>query len=72
MKSSELIGKVAALYLRRKVDSETGSSDQLGGTARFTIDCLTPEEIASICNAILGEPDLSQKFEIRLPRRYLD
>ena len=72
MKSSELIGKVAALYLRRKVDSETGSSDQLGGTARFIIDCLTPEEIASICNAILGEPDLSQKFEIRLPRRYLD
>jgi len=72
MNSAELIGKVAALYLRDKLAGETGSGDELGGTSRFILDCLTPEQIAAVTRAVLSDAELSSKVEIKLPAHYME
>lgn len=41
------------------------------GTARFIIDCLSPAQTAAIALAILDDPDLAQRFDIRLPRGFM-
>ncbi len=71
MNTSELIGKTTVLYLRKKLEGEGSNTSPEGGTSRFIIDCLTPEQIAAISRAILAEADLSQRVEIKLPRHYL-
>jgi DNA segregation ATPase FtsK/SpoIIIE, S-DNA-T family len=72
MNSAELIGQVAALYLRDKLAGETGSSDELGGTSRFILDCLTPEQISAVTRAVLSDSELSRKVEIKLPAHYME
>lgn len=66
MTSTELIGAVAALYLR---DKTAGAAEQ--GTARFIIDCLAADQTAAIAHAILADPTLSQLFEIKLPEHFV-
>src|SRR5215210_2537256 len=72
MNSAELIGKVAALYLRDKLAGEEVSGDDLGGTSRFILDCLTPEQIAAVTRAVLSDWELSSKVEIKLPAHYME
>jgi S-DNA-T family DNA segregation ATPase FtsK/SpoIIIE len=66
MTSTELIGAVAARYLR---DKTTGSADE--GTARFLIDCLSPEQTAAIARAILADPTMASRFDIKLPEHFV-
>ena len=63
-----LLGRVAALYLSRRLAEEPA---QGGGTARFIIDLLTPAQTAAIARAILDDPTLSAQFEIHLPERFV-
>jgi S-DNA-T family DNA segregation ATPase FtsK/SpoIIIE len=72
MNSAELIGKVAALYLLDKLAGEAGSGDDLGGTSRFILDCLTPEQLAAVTRAVLSDSELSSKVEIKLPAHYME
>jgi len=60
-----LIGRVASYFLHERVD------DTSDGTARFIIDRLSATQTAAIARAILQDPDLASRFEIRLPRWYV-
>ena len=67
MTRNELIGQVGARYLRIKLDE----SDDSDGTARYLIDRLSEEQIASIAKAILVDEILVEKVEIKLPRHLM-
>lgn len=54
--------------LRR--DNGEGASSTTG-TARFIIDCLSPAQTAAIALAILGDVDLAERFDIKLPRAFM-
>ncbi|MDQ8203345.1 FtsK/SpoIIIE domain-containing protein [Pelagicoccus sp. SDUM812003] len=66
MSPKEILGKVAASYLRDNFD------DSEEGTARFLLDCLTAEQTAAVAKAVLGNPELSPKVEIKLPKHFLE
>src|ERR1700739_448265 len=68
MNSSSLIGSVAALYLREK--SSQAGEDSVG-TARFNLDCLTAPQMAAVALAIISDPYLSSRVEMKLPRYFL-
>jgi len=70
MKSGELIGKVAAAYLRDRVRADE-KSDDLEGTARFILDCLSAEQTAAIAHAIIEDAELSSQIEIKLPEHFV-
>ena len=64
MTTNELIGQVGTRYLRMRLDEVDASGD----TARYLIDRLSAEQTAAIAKAILADPTLSEKIEIKLPR----
>jgi len=66
MTSDELIGKVAASYLRDHL-----SDDDSTGVARYLLDCLSAEQTAAIAKTILADARLSQLIEIRLPAHFV-
>jgi S-DNA-T family DNA segregation ATPase FtsK/SpoIIIE len=66
MTTLELLGKVAAQYLRDHISQEESS-----GTARYLLDCLTAEQTAAIAKAILAEPSLLPLVEIKLPKNFV-
>ncbi len=68
MNVAELIGDVVASYLRAEA-SEHGSAGD--GTARYVIDCLSPDQTAAIARSILADPELKQRVEIKLPTVFL-
>lgn len=70
MDSVELIGRVAAEYLRDRLLSD-GQDDDSGGTARFILDCLSAEHTASIAGAILEDSQLGACVEVKLPAQFL-
>src|SRR5437763_4119328 len=67
MNSTELIGRVAACYLRNQL-----STNVKEGTARFIIDNLTAEQTAAIVRAILSDSALAAEVDIKMPIRFLD
>jgi len=64
MNASELVGRVAALYLRQAVPSVWTEAE---GTSRFVIDRLSAEQLASIANAVLADDGLSSLVSLKLP-----
>jgi S-DNA-T family DNA segregation ATPase FtsK/SpoIIIE len=66
MTSDELIGQVAAEYLRARL-----SEDDDAGVARYLVDCLTADQTAAIAKAILADTALSQLVEIKLPVHFV-
>ena len=66
MNSDELIGKVAAEYLRARL-----TEDDAAGVARYLLDCLTADQTAAIAKAILADANLSQLVEIKLPIHFV-
>lgn len=79
MTSSELIGRVAALYLRDQLLPDTtptsGASgaddDNSQGTARFLIDSLSADQTACVARAVLADAELAPLFDIKLPETYM-
>lgn len=66
MNGAELIGIVAALYLKEQLS--TGDRE---GTARFIVDNLTPEQTAATVRAILHDASLSEAVDVKMPARFL-
>lgn len=66
MTASELIGRVAAAVLKSRI-----SSDEVGGTARYLLDCLTAEQTAAVAKIILADNELSALIEMRLPSHFV-
>ncbi len=72
MNSAELIGKVAAEYLRGQLYAQGNNYDgESPTTARFILDCLSAEQTAASAVAILADADLSAATEIKLPANFL-
>src|SRR6185295_15411329 len=67
MSTTELLGKVAAQYLKDRL-----SEDESGGTARYLLDCLTAEQAAAVAHAILADAILTPLIEIKLPQHFVD
>ena len=66
MTSDQLIGKVAACYLRDRL-----TEDDSTGVARYLLDCLTAEQTAAIAKTILEDSSLAQLIEIKLPVHFV-
>ena len=66
MTSNELIGKVAASYLR-----DTFVEDDSSGVARYLLDCLTADQAAAVAKTILADASLYQLIEIKLPVHFV-
>ena len=66
MNSDELIGKVAAEYLRDRL-----TEDDAAGVARYLLDCLTADQTAAIAKTILADVKLSPVVEIKLPIHFV-
>jgi S-DNA-T family DNA segregation ATPase FtsK/SpoIIIE len=66
MRRSELIGQVAAAYLRDQIPD-----DDTEGTARFILDCLNAEQTAAVAFAILADSHLSSKVDVKIPAHFV-
>lgn len=66
MTSEELIGKVAASYLRDHL-----SDDDSTGVARYLLDCLTAEQTAAVAKTILTDTSLAHRIDIKLPAHFV-
>ena len=66
MTTDELIGQVAAAYLRDRL-----SEDDSLGVARYLIDCLTADQTAAVAKTILADTMLSKLVEIKLPIHFV-
>jgi S-DNA-T family DNA segregation ATPase FtsK/SpoIIIE len=64
--SDELIGRVAASYLRDHL-----SGDDATGVARYLLDCLTADQTAAVAKAILADEQLARLVEIKLPVHFV-
>ena len=66
MTGDELIGKVAACYLRDRL-----TDDDPTGVARYLLDCLTAHQTAAVAKTILADAMLSKLVEIKLPIHFV-
>ncbi len=66
MTSEELIGKVAACYLRDRL-----TEDDSTGVARYLLDCLTADQTAAVAKSILSDKSLLKLIEIKLPVHFV-
>lgn len=66
MTPNELLGRVAAQYLRDHL-----ADDDSGGTGRYLLDCLTAHQTAAVARAVLSDANLTRLIEIKLPSTFL-
>jgi S-DNA-T family DNA segregation ATPase FtsK/SpoIIIE len=72
MNNAELIGKVAAEYLRQQLlASDVSGAGESLTTARFILDCLSAEQTAATAMAVLTDSELSAAVDIKLPAHFL-
>lgn len=64
----QLIGRVAVAFLH---DGLAGIAES-GGTARFLLDGLSVPQTVAIAEAIIADPHLSDRIDIRLPSSLFD
>jgi S-DNA-T family DNA segregation ATPase FtsK/SpoIIIE len=64
--SDELIGSIAASYLRDHLSGDDGT-----GVARYLLDCLTADQTAAVAKTILEDANLSRLVEIKLPIHFV-
>ena len=62
MNSNQLIGGVAATYLYDHLNE-----DDSIGVERYLLDCLTADQTAAVAKAILVDPMLSKRVQIKFP-----
>lgn len=58
-----LIGRVATSFLRDELAGETD-----GGTARFVLDGLSVNQTVAIARAVISDPYLGPRVDVKLPR----
>jgi S-DNA-T family DNA segregation ATPase FtsK/SpoIIIE len=66
MTVDELIGQVAAQYLRNHL-----VQDESEGVARYLLDCLSAPQTAAVAQAILGDSTLAHLIDIKLPVHFV-
>ena len=66
MTTNELIGKVAARYLRQRIPQDESAS-----TARYFLDSLSANQTVGIAKAVLEDPTLAAQIDIKLPKHWL-
>lgn len=66
MTNDNLIGEVAACYLRDRL-----TEDDSLGVARYLLDCLTGDQTAAVAKAILSDSSLAKLVEIKLPVHFV-
>jgi DNA segregation ATPase FtsK/SpoIIIE, S-DNA-T family len=64
MQTIELIGQVAADFLKRTIQADETNE----GVARFLLNRLTAQQIAAICQTILQDTELAGLVKIQVPR----
>ncbi|MCG9890105.1 MAG: DNA translocase FtsK [Thermosynechococcaceae cyanobacterium MS004] len=64
MQTIELIGQVAANFLKRSIQTDEAGE----GVARFLLNRLTAQQVATICQTILQDSELSPLIKIQVPR----
>jgi len=64
MQPIELIGKVAADFLKRSIQTDEASE----GVARFLLNRLTAQQVAAVCQTILQDSELAPLIKIQVPR----
>jgi S-DNA-T family DNA segregation ATPase FtsK/SpoIIIE len=62
----ELLGKVAAQYLKDRLSEEDAA-----GTARYLLDCLTSDQSAAVAKAVISDVSLEALVEIKFPRHFV-
>lgn len=68
MNQLDLIGRVAAEYLRRQLQNNQSEE----GIARFLLDRLTGEQVTSICKTINQDVLLVSELAIKVPRKLVE
>lgn len=61
----DLIAKIATKLIRNSLDHSSDTEGQ--GVARFLLDRLNGQQVATICQTILDTPDLANHVEIKVP-----
>jgi len=64
MQATDLIGQVAAAYLKQSINADEAND----GVARFLLDRLTAQQVAAICCTILQDSQLLPLIQIQVPR----
>ncbi|MBD1915010.1 MULTISPECIES: FtsK/SpoIIIE domain-containing protein [Cyanophyceae] len=64
MKTIELIGQVAADFLKRSIQTDETNE----GVARFLLNRLTAQQVAAVCQTILHDSELAPLIKIQVPR----
>lgn len=70
MNVHQFIGKIVGQYLSDGL--AVGQVDLSEGTARYIIDCLSPDQTAAIAREILSHPDLSGQVDLKPPAQFLE
>lgn len=68
MSVAELVGAITAAILREELTPDAPGAQ---GTGRFALN-LNPEQTAAVAFAVLADPALRDKIELKLPTTYLD
>ncbi|WP_319244030.1 FtsK/SpoIIIE domain-containing protein [uncultured Propionivibrio sp.] len=63
MNVASLVGAVAAAYLREELQTDTGAAQS---TARYVLN-LSAEQVAAVARAVLADPYLKERIDIKLP-----
>ena len=66
---ARLVGAITAAILRDELVADQGAGQQ--GTGRFALN-LNPEQTAAVARAVLADPLLDARIELKLPAAYLD
>lgn len=64
MQTIELIGQVAADFLKRSIQTDETSE----GVARFLLNRLTAQQVVAVCQTILQDSELAPLIKIQVPR----
>jgi DNA segregation ATPase FtsK/SpoIIIE, S-DNA-T family len=64
MLTIELIGQVAADFLKRSIQNDENTE----GVARFLLNRLTAQQVAAICRTILQDSEIATLVKIQVPR----
>lgn len=64
MQTIELIGQVAADFLKRSIQTDEINE----GVARFLLNRLTAQQVAAVCQTILQDFELASLIKIQVPR----
>lgn len=63
MNVASLVGAVAVAYLREELQADTGA---VQSTARYVLN-LSAEQVAAVARAVLADPFLNDRIDIKLP-----